>query len=78
MIPTMLVVGLALGLLPRRWPQSLGVTAALAVLVSLAFGFLIGHPIAGGAVALVNAAIGVAVGRAVQRLTARTPRPRVA
>ena len=66
MIPTMLVVGLALGLLPRWWPSSLAVTALLAVVVSLAFGFLIGEPAGGGALALANAAIGVALGRLVQ------------
>jgi hypothetical protein len=74
MIPTMLVVGLGLGLLPRWWPHSLVVTAALAVLVSLGFGFLIGHPLVGGALALANTAIGVGLGRVVQPAVLR---PRV-
>ena len=66
MIPTMLVVGLALGLLPRWWPHSLAVTFGLAVLASLAFGFLIGEPAAGSALAMVNTVIGVGLGRAMQ------------
>jgi hypothetical protein len=69
----MLVVGLALGLLPRSWPQSLAVTAGLAVLVSLAFGFLVGEPVYGGALALVNAAVGAGLGRVAQRAVLRRP-----
>ncbi|WP_421118235.1 hypothetical protein ACE2AJ_12560 [Aquihabitans daechungensis] len=66
MIPTMLVVGMVLGLLPRWWPHSLSVTVGLAVVVSLSFGLLVGEPAAGSALALVNATIGVGIGRALQ------------
>lgn len=74
MIPTMLVVGLALGLLPRWWPNGMAVTAGLAVLVSLAFGFLIAEPLRGGALALANTAIGIGLGRLVQVAVVRPPR----
>ncbi len=78
MIPTMLVVGLGLGLaMPRRWPHALAVTAALAVLVSLAFGFLVGEPIGGGALALANTAIGVGLGRVAQLALPATTKRRV-
>ena len=73
MIPTMLVVGLGLGLLPRWWPQSAAVTAALVVLVALAFGFLIDEPVGGGLLALANAAVGAGIGRAAQLLVLRPP-----
>ena len=76
MIPTMLVVGLVLGFLPRWWPNSLAVTAALSVLVSLAFGLLIGEPVGGGAIALANTAIGVAIGRAAQLVILHPPQRR--
>ncbi|MGN6693473.1 MAG: hypothetical protein ACTHN0_04795 [Aquihabitans sp.] len=78
MIPTMLVVGLALGLLPRRWPNALAVTTALAVLVSLAFGFLIGELLGGGALALANTTIGIALGELVQTVVASPAKRRTA
>ena len=43
MIPTMLVAGFVLGLLPRRWPHASAVVVGLAVLASLGFGLLVGE-----------------------------------
>lgn len=71
----MVVVGLVLGLLPRWWPESLAVMAALAVVVSLAFGFLVGEPLVGGALALANTTIGMGIGRAAQLVLLRRPAP---
>jgi hypothetical protein len=76
MIPTMLVVGLALGLLPRRWPHSGAVAGGLAVLSSLGFGLVVGEPAYGGALALANAAVGLGLGRAVQWLLPASDRHR--
>lgn len=73
MIPTMLVVGSALGLLPRWWPRSLRATALLALVVSAAFGLLVGEPLYGGALALANAAVGIGLGRLVQLAVLRPP-----
>jgi hypothetical protein len=76
MIPTMLVVGLGLGLLvPRSWPRSLAVVSTLVVLLSFAFGFLVGEPVAGGALALVNAAIGAGLGWVAQGAVRTPARP---
>ena len=77
-VPTMLVVGLALGLLPRWWPHSLSVAAALAVVVSVAFGFLVGEPAGGAALALANTAIGLGLGRLAQQVAFRPARRRPA
>ena len=66
MIPTMLAVGLVVGLLPRWWPHNVAAVAGIGVLVSLAFGLLVGEPLGGGALALANTAIGVGLGRTLQ------------
>jgi hypothetical protein len=76
MIPTMLVAGFVLGLLPRRWPHASAVVVGLAVLASLGFGLLVGEPRSGGVLALANVAIGVGVGRAAQGLASLAARPR--
>jgi len=68
MVPTMLVAGFVLGLLPRWWRRSSSVAVGLAAMVSLAFGFLVGEPVVGGSLALGNAVIGLGVGRAMQFL----------
>jgi hypothetical protein len=68
MIPTMLVVGLSVGLVPRWWPQNFVVISTLTLLASLAFGVAIAEPVGGTALALANTAVGVALGRLVQRL----------
>jgi len=72
----MLVVGLGLGLLPRWWSRSLGVAVVLAVLTSLGFGFVVGEPVGGTALALANTAIGVGVGRLAQLLVTPPARRR--
>lgn len=77
MIPTMLAVGLIVGLLPRWWPRNLVVTGVLSLLVSLSFGAIIGEPAAGTALALANTAVGVAFGRLLQLVVPRPVHHRV-
>lgn len=62
MIPTMILVGLVLGFVPRHWRHRWGAIAAVAFAGSLAFGFAVDEPVAGTALAALNAAIGVLVG----------------
>lgn len=66
MIPTMMFAGLIIGLVPRWWPGNLAVVGVLSLLLSFAFGFAVGEPIAGTVLAVVNTAIGVALGRLLQ------------
>jgi hypothetical protein len=86
MIPTLLLVGLVVGLLPRRWPNHLAVGTVILVLISVGWGIAVSKGavdpgpvdvLAGAALAFVNGAIGMAIGLGVQRAFARlSPAPR--
>jgi hypothetical protein len=65
-IPTMIVVGLVLGLIPEHWGHRATATAAVAVLGSVAIGLAVGEALAGTLLALVNVAVGVLVGFGLQ------------
>ena len=45
MIPSLLVFGLIIGLLPRWWPRNLVVVTVVSALVSLVFGVGVGAPV---------------------------------
>jgi len=68
MIPTMILLGLILGLIPLGWGRRTIVTAAVAVLGSLAFGLAVGEFLGGTFLALVNVAVGLLVGLAIQKV----------
>ena len=68
MIPTMILVGLGLGLIPRQWERRVPATAVLSVLFALAWGVLVGAPLGGALFALVNIAVGIPFGIGIQRL----------
>lgn len=68
MIPTMIVVGLVLSLIPEHWDHRVPATAAVAVLGSLAFGLGVGESLGGTLLALVNVAVGVLVGLGLQKI----------
>lgn len=64
----MILVGLGLGLIPRQWKRRVRATAVLPVLLALAWGMLVGAPLAGALLALVNIAVGIPLGLGIQRL----------
>ncbi len=66
MIPTMILVGLILSLVPRHWQHRAGAIAAVTAVGSLMFGFAVGEPIAGTVLAGVNAGVGVLFGLGVR------------
>lgn len=63
MIPTMLAIGLIIGLIPRSWPGNLVVIGVLSLLISVAWGLVVGELAVGTALAAANTVIGVALGR---------------
>lgn len=68
MIPTMILLGLILGLISLGWGRRATVTAAVAVLGSLAFGLAVGEILDGTFLALANVAVGLLVGLAIQKV----------
>lgn len=66
MIPTLIVLGLCLGLAPAHWERRVPVTLAIIILVSLAWGLLVEAPFGGALLALVNLGVGVGIGLACQ------------
>ena len=68
MIPTMILVGLGLGLIPRQWERRVSATAVLSVLFAVAWGMLVGALFGGALLALVNIAVGIPLGLGIQRL----------
>lgn len=64
----MILVGLGLGLIPRQWDRRVPATAALSVLLALAWGMLVGALIGGALFALANIAVGLPLGLGIQRL----------
>lgn len=58
MIPTMILLGLILGLIPLGWGRRATVTAVVAVLGPLAFGLAVGELLDGTFLALTNVAVG--------------------
>ena len=79
MVPTMILVGVVIGLVPphrERRGTAIVLTGGLA---SVAWGLLVGEPIAGTALAIPNVAVGVVAGLAlgvVVRGLPRASRPR--
>jgi hypothetical protein len=74
MIPTMMVVGLVLGLFPRGWKARAVASAGVAVLASVAFGLLVEEPLAGSLLALANVSMGIAIGLGILALLQVVPR----
>ncbi len=68
MIPTMMLLGLILGLVPLGWGRRATITAAVAVLGSVAFGLAVGELLGGTFLALANVAVGLLVGLAIQKV----------
>ncbi len=68
MIPTLVLIGLGLGLIPRQWERRVPAIVALSVLMALAWGVLVGALFGGALLALVNIALGIPLGLGVQRL----------
>ncbi len=68
MIPTLIVFGLGLGLIPRHWKRRVPTTITLPVLAALAWGSLVGAPFGGTLLALVNIAAGIPLGLGIQKL----------
>ncbi len=68
MIPTLVLVGLGLGLMPWQWNRRVPAIVALSLLMALAWGLLVGAPLAGALLALVNIALGIPLGLGIQRL----------
>ncbi len=77
MIPTMLAIGLIIGLIPRWRPRNLVVIAVLSLLVSFAWGLVVGELAVGTALAAVNTVIGVTLGRLLQLVIPPPARHRV-
>ena len=77
MIPTMLMIGLIIGLTPRWSPRYLVVVAVLSLLVSLAWGLVVGELAVGTAFAAANTLIGVTLGRLLQLVVPPPARHRV-
>ncbi len=68
MIPLMILLGLILGIITVGPGRRASVTAAIAVLGSLVFGLAVGELLAGTVLALVNVAVGLLVGLAIQKV----------
>lgn len=77
MIPTMIATGLIIGLIPRWWPRNLVMIGVLSLLVSLAWGLVVGEPAVGTVLAIANTAIGIALGRLLQLVIPPPDRQRV-
>jgi hypothetical protein len=78
-IPTMILVGLVIGLVPPHWDRRGTAIALTGVLGAVAWGLVVGEPIAGTVLAIPNVAVGVVVGLAlgaVVRGLRRASRPR--
>ena len=68
MIPTLILVGLGLGLMPRQWERRVPAMVVLSLLMALTWGLLVGAPLGGALLALVNIALGIPLGFGIQRL----------
>jgi hypothetical protein len=66
-IPTLILVGLGLGLMPWQWERRIPAIVALSLLIALAWGLLVGAPLGGALLALVNIALGIPLGLGVRR-----------
>ena len=69
MIPTMILVGLVLGLVLRPGRRARLVGAAVVLVASIGWGLVVDEVLAGTALAGANIAIGLLLGLAVQRVT---------
>ena len=68
MIPTLILGGLGLGLMPRQWERRVSAIVAISLLMALAWGLLVGALLGGAVLALVNIALGIPLGLGIQRL----------